>query len=342
MASAGQPEEFYLELAVEPSTSARSDARHNDVHAEQSHKTGVLSTVLVYAKKYNLIIAFIVAITAGLLAPSVGATLGKKHNGIKPFTVTCVIIIMFLGGIKLKPRDISDAAQEWKGLIFGATSILFFTVLIGIGIVRGAADIDAIPDDQFATGLMIFFATPTTLNMGVVISTQAGGNAAVALLLTVICNMTGVFTVPGMLVWVGGLGGADGLSAGTLVLKLVYSVFFPSLIGHLLRRNFKLVERFADRRKFYLSLTANILVSCIPWVSISEAQNNNELDDLTAVDAFAVIGWFIVIHTTLILFNTIGVKVLKLSRATSTSVLIMASQKTFPVVEFANGTMIMP
>ena len=58
-------------------------------------------------------------------------------------------------------------------------------VLVGVWIIRGVSDAGGLPDVDFATGMKVFFATPTTINMGIVISEQAGGNVAVALMLTV-------------------------------------------------------------------------------------------------------------------------------------------------------------
>lgn len=58
-------------------------------------------------------------------------------------------------------------------------AILFLTVVAGVLTIRGFDDVGAFPLTDFATGLKIFFASPTTINMGIVISEQAGGNGAV-------------------------------------------------------------------------------------------------------------------------------------------------------------------
>ena len=79
-------------------------------------------------------------------------------------------------------RDIRDAMQEWRGILFGLLSILLFTVVIGVIAVRGLLEAGAYPDgfSDFSTGMIIFFSIPTTLNMGIVVCEQAGGNGAVA------------------------------------------------------------------------------------------------------------------------------------------------------------------
>lgn len=64
--------------------------------------------------------------------------------------------------------------QEWHGIAYGACSILVITVVIGVLVIRGLQDANAFPVHAFGTGMKIFFATPTTLNMGIVVSEQAG------------------------------------------------------------------------------------------------------------------------------------------------------------------------
>lgn len=79
-------------------------------------------------------------------------------------------------------RDIHNAMREWHGLLFGLLSILVFTVIIGVMAVRGLLEAGAYPHggSDFSMGMMIFFSIPTTLNMGIVVCEQAGGNGAVA------------------------------------------------------------------------------------------------------------------------------------------------------------------
>ena len=57
-----------------------------------------------YAKKYQLVICFAIAITAGLAFPTPGMHAGTKYRGVSPFAIVCVMLIFFLNGLKLRPR----------------------------------------------------------------------------------------------------------------------------------------------------------------------------------------------------------------------------------------------
>ncbi|KAF9607456.1 hypothetical protein IFM89_035594 [Coptis chinensis] len=49
---------------------------------------------------------------------------------------------------------------------------------------------------EFVTGLAIFSCMPTTLSSGVALTQLVGGNSALALAMTVISNLLGIFMVP--------------------------------------------------------------------------------------------------------------------------------------------------
>ena len=283
------------------------------------------------AAKYNLMLAFAVAITVGLVWPAPGVALGAEVEGVQPFTVACVILIFLLNGLKLKTRDVRAALQDWPALAFGAASILFLTVVAAVGALRAMRSAGGLPDSALTTGMIVFFSTPTTINMGTVITEQAGGSVPMALLLTIACNLAGVFTVPPLLGWIGDLSGAGGLDAGALVVKLLYSVFAPCVVGHAVRQRVAAVREFVDAHGFPLKIVSSIALACIPWVSISKANESGALRGTSAGDVFTVAGWFAAVHLVLVAMNVLGCWLLRLQPASFKSVVVMASQKTFPV-----------
>ena len=62
---------------------------------------------------------------------------------------------------------------------------------------------------------------PTTVSSGVVLTQQANGNYALALLLTVITNTSAVFTIPPMLKWLAKFTSDVELDIAALIAKLV-------------------------------------------------------------------------------------------------------------------------
>eukprot|EP00039_Didymoeca_costata_P021257 m.343937 g.343937 ORF g.343937 m.343937 type:complete len:421 (-) comp23582_c0_seq1:73-1335(-) len=293
------------------------------------HKLKNLSAT---AKKYNLLICMAVAISFALVEPRPGVFFGTQVNGVRPFAIFCVVLIFTLNGLKLKSRDVREAMKEWTALVYGLLAILFLTVVAGVLTIRGFDDVGAFPLTDFATGLKIFFASPTTINMGIVISEQAGGNGAVALLLSVSANLIGVFTVPAMLVWLADLDGLESSSgAVTLITRLLYSVFAPCIVGQIIRQRVTPVRDFVDSHKFPLSLMSSIALACLPWISVSRAQDEGTLSDITAGGVFSVLGFFVIIHTMFLVFNSVVSHLIGWSQPCRKSVVVMSSQKTFPV-----------
>lgn len=63
-----------------------------------------------------------------------------------------------------------------------------------------------------------------------------GGNAALALLLTVVSNLAGIFTMPFVLCWLLGAGRASlTLSPGPLLANLMRAILAPLLLGATVR-----------------------------------------------------------------------------------------------------------
>eukprot|EP00035_Acanthoeca_spectabilis_P027929 m.468454 g.468454 ORF g.468454 m.468454 type:complete len:418 (+) comp27497_c0_seq1:115-1368(+) len=283
------------------------------------------------AAKYNLVLFYLVAITIGLAWPTPGVHVGTRHGGVRPFTIGCIALIFLFMGLKLKQRDVHDAVRDWKGVLFGCASILVLTSVIGVMVVRGLVEAGAYPDsDDFSTGMKVFFAVPTTLNMGIVISEQAGGNGAISLVLTTSTNLIGVFTVPLMLGWLSNLD-AEGLDAGKLIIRLMYSMLLPCIVGQSIRQLSPTTRRLVTRFKFEMKLVSNAALACLPWVSISKANDDGKLSGITAASVFAVIAYFLLIHGLLLLGNLLGARAVKCNPRCARSVVIMASQKSFPV-----------
>ena len=123
------------------------------------------------------------------------------------------------------------------GIAIGLGSILFVTVVIGTKLTEQVEfPQDGNGTDYLQQGLVVFYTVPTTISSGVVLTEQAEGNVALALLLTVVSNIVGVFTIPVMLQWLVGLAeSADGedvqLDIGALIVKLTLIVLVSSPAG---------------------------------------------------------------------------------------------------------------
>jgi solute carrier family 10 (sodium/bile acid cotransporter), member 7 len=125
------------------------------------------------------------------------------------------------------------------------------------------------------SGLTILSAVPTTLGIGVSLVRSCKGNEGLALLLTVVSNLCGVVTIP---LWLKALfqdNDTIGISFDTLDLfvRLVITIFTPSLIGKVLRETCKPVKKFTATWKTALSITATTNLAMIVWQTLSGAQS---------------------------------------------------------------------
>eukprot|EP00499_Haloplacidia_sp_CaronLabIsolate_P013940 CAMPEP_0196795882 /NCGR_PEP_ID=MMETSP1104-20130614/36755_1 /TAXON_ID=33652 /ORGANISM="Cafeteria sp., Strain Caron Lab Isolate" /LENGTH=125 /DNA_ID=CAMNT_0042166279 /DNA_START=117 /DNA_END=490 /DNA_ORIENTATION=+ len=121
----------------------------------------------------------------------------------------CISVIFLLSGLKLKTADITNALRAYKAFILGIVTILGLTPLTGFGLIKVS-----LSSDEFAFGAAIFVCMPTTLTSGVILTGQAKGNVALALLLTVATNLLGVALAP---FWVSVVLSTAGTSANTSV-----------------------------------------------------------------------------------------------------------------------------
>ena len=142
--------------------------------------------------------------------------------------VVATICIFTISGLLLQRGEAAAAVRSVGALAYGLAAILLLTPLLG----RAALALPLQPAEG-ALGLAVFCCMPTTLSTGVTLTTAAGGNTAVALLLTVASNMLGVFTIPPMLALVLGSGGAAGaaLDVPRLFRSLLATVLAPLLAG---------------------------------------------------------------------------------------------------------------
>lgn len=120
------------------------------------------------------------------------------------------------------------AALAARGAVaYGLASVLLLTPLAALIALRLPLQPPAL-----ALGLAVFCCVPTTLSSGIALTSAVGGNAALALLLTLATNIAGVFTIPLVLpALLGGAGAAVQLSPADLLQQLVGLVLVPTMIG---------------------------------------------------------------------------------------------------------------
>lgn len=272
--------------------------------------------MLGFLQRQFLPIGLLAVAAVGFFLPRPGLYMAEL-----PTQYVAVSIIFLLSGLMLKTDEVHAVLVAWKAMSWGCVSILFATPFLGAAI---AFQLPMEPAFQF--GLALFCCMPTTLTSGVALTAQARGNVALALLLTVLTNTAGIFTVPFVLAHLLSSLGQVELSAGDLFAKLCLSILLPLGIGKYLRR---FAVDWLDAQRARLSLASNAALISIPWMKFSES--SGQLAEVEPVSLLILVGSGLAIHALYLLLNGGVCVLLQLEAAARRAVVLMTSQKTLPV-----------
>ena len=273
-----------------------------------------------FIQKQFLPLGLLLAVCVGIFFPAPGIYMAQL-----PTASVVISIIFFIAGLLLKTDEIWRAVSAWKGIVWGCSSILFVTPLIGVTLA-----VMLTTDPIFQIGLSLFCCMPTTLSSGVALTGQARGNVALALLLTVLTNIGGIITVPFALVFLVGpllqfIGPVE-ISAGNLLLNLCVSILCPLFLGKFCR---KFSENWLDKRRPKLSVISNLALISVPWMKFS--QSSTRLAEVNMNELIVLIFAGVFIHVFYIIFNAGVVRVLRIDWKEGKAVVLLSSQKTIPV-----------
>lgn len=137
-----------------------------------------------------------------------------------------------ISGLVLRASQVVAAIKSPFPVLYGTVSILLVTPFLGVGLMSLP-----IQPFEFKIGMTVFCCVPTTLSACVALTNACNGNAAIALMLAVLTNTLGVFTIPPMLAHALGSSAISGsFNQNDMLRSLVMSVLVPLMIGSVLQR----------------------------------------------------------------------------------------------------------
>ncbi|ANM64493.1 Sodium Bile acid symporter family [Arabidopsis thaliana] len=219
--------------------------------------------LLSFASDNFLPLALVSGVGLGFANPTLGC-LADKYSFTK--ISTCGIFI--ISGLTLRTEAIGAAVKGWPLGLFGLISILLLTPSFSRLIM-----LVQLQPRELVTGLGIFCCMPTTLSSGVALTHLAGGNAALALAVTVASNLLGILTIP---FWVSRyIAGGVGVSFPTdqLFRSLIVTLLIPLIIGKVIRESFKGFANFVDNNRKLFSKINAICLSLVPWIQVSRSRS---------------------------------------------------------------------
>jgi sodium/bile acid cotransporter 7 len=242
----------------------------------------------------------------------------KNHHG--PDLV--IVGIFLLSGAALSPAQLKGGLRDVEGMLLALTVIFIAAPLAAILFAR-------IPlDTGIIIGLFLVAAMPTTLSSGVVMTAAAGGNAAHALVITIVANSLSVFTSPyvlSVLLMTIGESAAVTIDKTAIMLKIVVLVILPLALGIAVRYFFAwLYDRFRSR----IAIINQCLILLIVWIAASQTRAMLVSSGFTVALIVALV---FVYHGLLLLCGGSLIRMAGRRKGERESVLFMGGQKTLPL-----------
>ncbi|XP_031555757.1 probable sodium/metabolite cotransporter BASS4, chloroplastic [Actinia tenebrosa] len=290
---------------------------------------------------YLLFFGMIFIIALGVHWTSSGLLLGKFQ-----FRHICIVLIFLIFGVQLKSDDIYLASKSYKGLIWSMAAILFVTPALGIQITKTIhfatlsdenittehslvqANVSAIGPTEFALGLQIFFAVPSSFTTGVILAVIAGGNLPFGLSVMLITNTVGIFSVPPFLKWMTSIDSADVSIKGFAMLMGMFllTVILPAMVGKAIRVIPKVPDHI-DAHPRILRYVILVLFILSTWPMVSKAQADDKYGNIVAMNTMAILGFTTIMHVIFLLLNWVFCAILNLELSIKKTVVILGSHK---------------
>jgi len=268
--------------------------------------------------RHWFVLMLAVMLGAGLLAPSRLATVTRllPRDGLLSAT-------MFFMALPLEVALIWHAVRRPQGVLLG--------IAINSGLLPLVAWLVSLtlrPD--LAAGLLVAGAVPSTLASAAVWTRRAGGNDAIAALVTLITNFS-CFLVTPFWLWLT-TGTRSEISGTQMALELMLVVVVPMILGQLARL-YRPLAAWATHHKPGLSIVAQWGILSMVLVAAVEAGLKLEKGEVSAGLAvwLTILASVVVVHVAALAAGHALAALLGLSRSDRIAVGFAGSQKTLMI-----------
>lgn len=265
-------------------------------------------------KTYFLPVGLLISLLIALVAPAPGIFL--KELGLIPW---CVVIIFFVNGYQTELKELPKSKSFVYTLLVTSFICLIISPFIGL-LTASALQLSV----GLTLGLLVKSAVPSTLSTCIVMTNLAGGRGTWALMMTVIINIIGVFTIPFML----GITANENIDFDIdpimLLQKLVLLVLCPFIIGYFAKK----LSTLSPQHPFLAYLPSTMVITAV-WLSLSASAEILYSINMLSLAKIAIAS--IVVHFGLMLMAMLAAKFLPIDEGAQVAMALTASQKTLPV-----------
>lgn len=305
------------------------------VTPEKSALPALISMLKARIVKNFIIFALSVAVIVAFSYPFPGKEASKiVSNEIKVIEFINNVLVFLISGLTLRIEDMKSVYKYKFAVLYGLACINVLTTFIAFATIRFP-----FPTQRYAVGLTIFCSVPTTLGVGVALTTEAKGDKVMSLFMTVVSNMLGIITIPYLLQLYLSSGPGDTSDSGhvsidpaKLAYRLTLTVLIPTIFGIGGRRFIPGLAAIVDKYKVELGMFSMTNLMMIVWMSLSGARElifkQDPVEILVVFFTAIVLHLFYLFVNYLVMIKGFGTCV-PLKQAVS--VIIMSSQKSSPV-----------
>lgn len=266
-----------------------------------------------FIKSNRFLILIIIILAYSINFPKAGLFV-KDAGWLSPLT----FIAMFVSGLGLSFDKIKGSFKDYKNIIYSFSSVyLIFPVVIFLLFM-----VFGIKEGDIFIGGMILAAQSSTLASAVVLTMSANGNVPLALIITIINNMSSALVTPFILKVVLNLNEAIVVDVKAMVIKLLLVLILPVVLAQIIRI---FIKKYLKYITPYCKLISKLVVLTIVLIGGASAAANisGNLGQIAFVLLLVVL-----LHIIMLLLASLYLRMAKVDRESRPAVLFCSSQKT--------------
>ena len=274
-----------------------------------------------WLKKNFLMLGILAGGTLAIATPHPGAWLaGLRLPGDLALNPILIFTIFVCSGLQL---TLGAFRQELRNIPAIAAALVIINLLFPVAAVA-LAKLFNITGQAFI-GLLVVASAPPTLASGIIITGLAGGSIPLAILLTLAGNISAVLIMPIGLKTILAMTTDLRLDVLAMLVKLLYMIILPILIGQTIRR---LIPDVVKRRQSSIAFVPSVAIVLIVFMIVSQGSATiRQQSGALAMVAFVCV----ILHLAILLASRLTGAALRLTTHAAKAIVFVASQKTLPV-----------
>lgn len=266
-------------------------------------------------ENYFLVGIFVILIFA-VIYPQPGIVL-KEIGIFLPLT----FLVMFLSGLGLPLKEIKGGLTEYKNII----ACFIFTFIMFPIIAYFLYSLFNFTNPDIYVGIMILAVQSSTLASATILTMAAGGNVPLALIVTIVNNISAAFVSPFILKIVLSMDKNIVINVQDMILKLVLVLVLPIILAQILR--YFLKDGFSRKLNPYRKIISKVIILIFILAGASIAVNQLNLSIARLIPIFILV---ILLHIIILILAILYARLVNMNKESRTAIMLCGSQKTLP------------